>query len=85
MEKDGDVINLKGYNGETPSIAALRKREVYVCKFLVQQKNVNVDLKDDKGKTALQHAYYPEIIEIFKKRLSKEESNIRSLFDAKTQ
>ena len=68
VENDGDVIDLKGFNGETPLIAALRKREVDVCKFLVQQKNVNVDLKDDKGKTALQHAHYPEIIEIFKKQ-----------------
>ena len=68
VEKDGDVIDLKGYNGQTPLIAALRERRADVCKFLVEELNANVDLKDDDGRTALEHAYYSDITKILKKK-----------------
>ena len=55
VEEDGDVIDLKGWNGQTPLIAASIYGRVDVCKYLVEEKNANVNLKDDDGKTALQH------------------------------
>ena len=63
MEEDGDVIDLKGLNGETPLVAASRRGRVDVCKYLLEEKNANVNLKDNNGKTALQHAKNPKIIE----------------------
>ena len=80
VEKDEDVINLKGLNGETPLITASGWGNVDVCKYLVEEKNANVDLKDDTGMTALKHAddlhadrvyEHAEIIKIFKKRRIK--------------
>ena len=38
VEKDGDVIDLKGEYGETPLIAASRSRRVDVCKYLAEKK-----------------------------------------------
>ena len=63
---------LKGYNGTLPLIAVSRNRRVAACEFLVEEKNANVNLKDNDRKTALQHANdYPEIIEILKYRGAK--------------
>ena len=56
VEKDGDVIDLKGPNGETPLIAASRRGWVDVCKYLVEEKNANINLEDDNGMNSLQHA-----------------------------
>lgn len=67
VEKDGDVTDLKGINGETPLIVASIERRADICKFLVEEKNANVNLKDNNGKTALQHARSSLIIEILKK------------------
>ena len=55
VEKDGDVIDLKGLDGRTPFIAASKGGRVGVGKYLVEEKNANVDFKDDQRKTALQH------------------------------
>jgi len=66
VEKDADVID-KGWNGETLLIAASRMSRVDVCKYLVEEKYANVNLKDDDGKTALEHAEDPEIIKSLKK------------------
>ena len=66
VEKDGDVIDLRGWHGETPLIAASRRQMVGVCKYLVEIMNVNVNLEDDDGKTAIQHAKDPRIIEILR-------------------
>ena len=91
VENDEDMIDLKRYNGKTLLIAAIESRRVDVCKYLVVEKNANVDLKDNEGKTALQCAYdyallnfisnqsFHEIIEIFKKGLSKSESQYSKL------
>ena len=67
VEKDGDVIDLKAWNGETPLIAASGEGKTDVCKYLIEEKNANVNLKDDQGKTALQHARNSKIIKILKK------------------
>ena len=66
IEKDGDLIDLKGLKGETPLIAASILGNVDVVKYLVEEK-ANANLKDNEGKTALQHANDPEIIEILTK------------------
>ena len=71
VEKDGDVIDLKGFDGETPLIAASREGMVDVCKYLVEEMNANVNLKNNNGKTALQHARSPEIIAILKNKTDK--------------
>ena len=68
VENDGDVIDLKGLNEETPLIAASLRDEGDVCKYLVEEKKANTKLKDNDGKTALQYAYNQEIIEILKKK-----------------
>ena len=56
VENDGDVIDLRGPAGETPLIAASRCDRADVCKYLVEEKNANVNLKDDDGLNALQYA-----------------------------
>ena len=55
VENDGDVIDLRGPAGETPLIAASRCNRADVCKYLVEEKNANVNLKDDDGLNALQY------------------------------
>jgi len=70
VEKDGDVIDLKGPNGETPLITASKKGYVGLCKYLLEEKKANINLKDNDGKTALQHAEDLRIIGILKKVLS---------------
>ena len=67
VEKDGDVIDLKGPNGETPLITASKKGYVGLCKYLLEEKKANINLKDNDGKTALQHAEDLRIIGILKK------------------
>ena len=49
VKYDGDVIDLKGWNGETPLIAASRSGMVDVCKYLVAEINANLKLKDNYG------------------------------------
>ena len=73
VEKDGDVIDLKGQNGETPLIVASKWRRVDVCNFLVQEKNANVHLTDTFGVPALLHTEDPEIIEILRSKGAKRE------------
>ena len=63
---DGGVIDLKENRGRTPLIIASRLGREDVVKFLVDQ-NANVDLRDDREMTALDHASDTEIIEILKK------------------
>ena len=74
MENDRDVINLKGPNGETPLIAASRKGYVDLCKYLVEEKNANINLEDDDGKNALQHATDPEIIAAITEKMLRSKS-----------
>ena len=74
MENDGDVIDLKGPNGETPLIAASRKGYVDLCKYLVEEKNANINLEDDDGKNALQHATDPEIIAAITEKMLRSKS-----------
>ena len=71
VEKDGDVIDLKAWNGETPLIAASGEGKTDVCKYLIEEKNANVNLKDDEGRTALQHAKNSKIIRILIKKGAK--------------
>ena len=72
VQSDGDVVDLKGFNGETPLIAASRNGLIAVCKFLVEEKNATVNLKDNDGKIALHHAKEnTEIIEILKSKGAK--------------
>jgi len=56
VEKDGDVVDLKGWNGETPLMVASMEGMVEVCRYLVEEKNANINLKDNSGKTALERA-----------------------------
>ena len=68
VRKDRYVVDLRGPDGMTPLIAASsRNGRVDICKYLVQQKNANVNLKDSFGGTALTYATNPAIIEILKK------------------
>ena len=70
VRKDRHVIDFRGPDGMTPLIAASIGRvdgRVDICKYLVQQKNANVDLKDKFGGTALTYATNPVIIDILKK------------------
>ena len=62
VEKDGAVIDLRGWNGETPLIAASRLGMADVCEYLVEEKNANIELRDCVGKTAFQRAEDPTII-----------------------
>ena len=68
VKNDGDVVDLKGLNGDAPLIAASKRGYVDVCKYLVEENKADIDLKDDWGKTALQYTCNPEIINIFKKK-----------------
>ena len=71
VEKDGDVIDLKGYRGRTPLIAASIARQIDLCKYLVEERKANVNTEDDDGKNALQHAKNPKIIKILKNSAKK--------------
>ena len=43
VEKDVDVIDIEGQNGETPLIAASRRGWVEICRYLVIEKKTNVN------------------------------------------
>ena len=73
VTKDRSVIDLKGWQCQTPLIISSylsyghpSNGNPQIVKFLVDQK-ANVNLKDDYGKTALQQASNPEIIKILNK------------------
>ena len=68
IEKDEDVIHLTAVDGETLLIAASKHRMVDVCKHLVEEKNANVNMKDNLGRSALEHLHHHNIIEIVKKK-----------------
>ena len=55
VEKDEAVVDLKAWNGETPLIAASKSGMFDVCEYLVGEKNADINIKDNVGKTALQH------------------------------
>ena len=67
VRKDKHVVDLRGPDGMTPLIAASsRNGRVDICKYLLEQKNADIDLKDSFGGTALTYATNPVIIEILK-------------------
>ena len=66
VEEDINVINLRGVEGEPPLLAAVDGRHVDVCKYMVEEKNADVNAKCFAGDTALDRAYDPEIIEILR-------------------
>ena len=68
VDRDEDVIDLTAVDGETPLIAASKSRMVDVCKYLVEEKNANVNLKDNQGRSALEHLQHHNIIKIMKKQ-----------------
>ena len=68
MKNHWHLVDYRGPDGMTPLIAASsRNGRVAVCKFLVEQNNANVTLKDSFGGTALTYATNPTIIELLKK------------------
>ena len=78
IEKDNEVINLKGSFGCTPLIAASEEGKVDVCKYLIRKK-ADVNLQDDKGETAIQLASknnHIEIVDILKQYGTKVSEDI---------
>lgn len=68
LRKDRHVVDFRGPDGMTPLMAASSNYgRVAVCKYLVEQKNANVNLKDSFGLTALAYATNPVTIEVLKK------------------
>merc|ERR1712038_617808 len=53
VDKNEDVVNLKGYRGQTPLIAASFHGKIDVCKYLLTQTIADVNKQDDSGRTAL--------------------------------
>ena len=53
LQNDDDVIDLKGWKGMTNLMIALESRQFDICKFLCTEKNPDVNLQDDEGRTAL--------------------------------
>ena len=72
VEVDGNVINLAGENGEPPLLAAAGGGYVDICKYMVEEKNANVNATCPLGDTALERAYDPEIIRILKNNGAKD-------------
>ena len=69
VENDADVIDLtEPNNRHNLLIVASRFGRVDVCKYLVEEKNVNVNLKDKNGLNALQYATNHEIIKILRSK-----------------
>ena len=68
---DKDVINLVGVYGEPPLLAAVDGGYVDVCKYMVEEKNANVNAKCPDGDTVLEKAHTPEIIRILKNNGAK--------------
>ena len=66
VEKDAAVVDLSGGNGETLLIAASKLGMADVCEYLVEEKNANTEIKDNVGRTALQHAKDPKIMKLLK-------------------
>ena len=46
VEKNGAVIDLNGWQREPRLIVGLREEWVDVCRYLVEEKNAKVSLKD---------------------------------------
>ena len=67
VENDGNVIDLRGYNGETPLIRASQRGMVDMCKYLVWEMKANINLRDNNGKSAIQYANR-KTIEILKNK-----------------
>ena len=63
IEKDGDVIDLKGWQSEPRLIVGLREEWVDVCKYLIEEKNTNVSLKNTDGDPASEYAKMDKVVE----------------------
>ena len=53
VDKNEDVVNLKGYLGQTPLMAASFHGKIDVCKYLLTHTKVEVNEQDESGRTAL--------------------------------
>ena len=63
IEKDGDVIDLKGWQREPRLIVGLREEWVDVCKYLIEEKNTNVSLNNNDGDTASEYANMAKVVD----------------------
>ena len=78
IEKDDEVINLKGSFGCTPLIAASEEGRVNVCKYLIGRK-ADMNIQDDKGETAIQLASNNsqiDIVDFLKQNGAKDSEDI---------
>jgi ankyrin repeat protein len=53
VARDPGVIEIKGFTGRTPLLTAAQNGQLMVCKYLLIEKNANVNAPDDNQSTAL--------------------------------
>ena len=78
IEKEDEVIDLKGSFGCTPLIAASEEGRVDVCKYLIGRK-ADINIQDDKGETAIQLASnnnHIDIVDFLKQNGAKDSEDI---------
>ena len=56
LDKDHELASIRGSQGCTPLIRAARSGHYNICKYLVEEMNVDVNIQDDNRKSAIQWA-----------------------------
>ena len=64
--KEDAAVNVTDEDGRTPLMIAANQGHVGICKQLVDLCNANVNLKDDHGKTARDHAVMRKHLNVVK-------------------
>ena len=84
VEKNEDVVNLKGSVGEqTPLMAACMHGEVDIVEYLLSKPNIDVNAKDENGDTALHYAAFEHQIAILDMLVHSGAKNLRNNDDIK--
>lgn len=72
--KLGLTVEDKDNNDQTPIFDAVKNQDVKTTRFLVEELNANIALKDKGGKSPLDFATTPEMINFLKEKLRLKES-----------
>ena len=77
VEEDEDVIDLKGFNGESSLMVASMYGHHQVCEYLIAERKTNLESEDDDQKSALIAAAFKDQLEVIK-TLIQHEANVKA-------
>ena len=80
LDKNPLLLDGKGWYGYTQLIWAASENNFNVCDYLIRNKSVNVNAKNNAHRSALWHAYYNNHYELAKLLMESGASNEKVLF-----